>query len=126
MLRYIRTKILNANEILLLGHSIGSHIIVEAARLDVETSNNRKTSISKVVLMSPAGILPGVGGSGSMFALAFHLAIPIRQGKFILRTSFGKRFMYELFESIGMSTYCSVQTIILKTHAQNTQQVAWK
>ena len=111
LLRYIRTKILNANEILLLGHSIGSHIIVETARLDVQTSNqsNRKTSISKVVLMSPAGVLPTVGGSGSLFALAFHLAIPIRQGKFILRTSFGKRFMYELFESIGMSSLDMIQ-----------------
>ena len=106
LLRYVRTKIRGAKEIILLGHSIGSHIAVETARLDAQSSkkNKSKACISKVVLMSPAGVLPAIGGSSSLAALAFHLGIPVRQGKCLLRTTFGKRFMYTFFESIGMSS----------------------
>jgi len=74
----------------------------EKGSVGVEEEKNRKL-ISKLVMLSPACVLPSAGQGSSFVALYFHWGIPIRQGRFLLGTSFGMRFFYTMCKSIGMN-----------------------
>jgi len=91
-------------EVVLLGHSIGSFIAGEAAHIDSIRHKMGRTLISKVILMSPAGLMPVLGGLSSYWLLFFFSGFPFRQVRWFGRVPGGYRFLFEIAGILGFDT----------------------
>ena len=106
VLDYIRLVVKSKEDrrqVVLLGHSIGSFIAVEAARIDLARKTDERL-VSKLILASLAGAMPILGGMGMYWSLAFFSGFPIRQLRWLGRVWGGKHVLYTLGCTLGLDT----------------------